>query len=74
MELINNTISKITAIVFALVLTAGCASVTDSNFAAEDFENIETTGQTVNPGDIINGVDEMDPILGEDGRPNSQTD
>jgi len=72
MELINNTISKITAIVFALVLTAGCASVTDSNIAAEDFENVETVGQTVDQGDILNGVDEMDPLMGE--RPNSQTD
>ena len=65
MELINNTISKITAIAFALLLTAGCASVTDSNFAAEDNTDIETVDQ----GDVTNGVDQMDPLMGD--RPNS---
>ena len=65
MELINKTISKITAIAFALLLTAGCASVTDSNFTAEDNTDIETVDQ----GDVTNGVDEMDPLMG--GRPDS---
>ena len=65
MELINNTISKITAIAFALLLTAGCASVTDSNFAAEDNTDIETVDQ----GDVTNGVEQMDPLMGD--RPNS---
>lgn len=65
MELINNTISKITAIAFALLLTAGCASVTDSNFAAEDNTDIETVDQ----GDVTNGVDQMDPLMGD--RPDS---
>lgn len=66
MELINNTISKITAITFALLLTAGCASVTDSNFSAEDNTDIETVDQ----GDVTNGLDQMDPLM-DNERPNS---
>jgi len=65
MELINNTISKITAIAFALLLTAGCAAVTDSNFAAEDNSDIETVDQTIDQDDIINGPDQMDPLMGD---------
>lgn len=73
MKALKSNILKLSTASFALLLAAGCATVTDANFdmdAHQLSQSSQSTTITIDRDDIWNGAgDTMDPIV---DRPRSQ--
>ena len=75
MKALKSNILKISTASFALVLAAGCATVTDANFDMDAHELSQSSQSTIvitDRDDIWNGAgDTMDPIV---DRPRTQSE